>query len=105
MDHCLYYHGGLCLHPTIGMTSVTLGECAKCGEYDPRKIEDLPPNIDATMTRGTISNQCIHLGPKRRCCDALYICKQSRGANCILDGAPPDGVRVCATCEFKSTER
>lgn len=104
MDHCLYYHGGLCLHPTIGMTSVLLNDCAKCAEYDQRKLEDLPTNTDATMTRGVRDKPCIYLGPKRRCCDALYICKQSPGANCILDGAPPDGVRVCSACEFKSID-
>lgn len=43
---------------------------------------------------------CEHLGSRRRCCDALHICRESPGANCVTRGTPPENVRSCESCQF-----
>lgn len=42
---------------------------------------------------------CVHLGSQRKCCESLYICRESPGANCILSGIPIPPLRSCETCE------
>ena len=48
---------------------------------------------------GDSENQCIHLGSKRRCCDALYICRETPGTDCVLRGPAVAPVRSCEVCE------
>jgi hypothetical protein len=49
-------------------------------------------------TRG----DCKHLGPKRRCCDRLHICRLH--GNCVTELPETDGVKCCSTCDtFEST--
>lgn len=43
---------------------------------------------------------CVHLGSKRRCCDELYICRESPGTNCITSGVSVSPVRSCETCKM-----
>lgn len=48
----------------------------------------------------SVSMKCRHLGSKRRCCDALYICRETPNTNCILEGDAVAPVRSCSHCEF-----
>ncbi len=50
------------------------------------------------------NGRCVHLGSQRRCCDTLYICRESPGTDCILSGSPIPPLRSCQTCEFYSPQ-
>jgi glycosyltransferase involved in cell wall biosynthesis len=42
---------------------------------------------------------CYHLGPQRRCCDSLFICKETPDTGCTLV-TDIDGARNCSKCEL-----
>lgn len=52
------------------------------------------PTPDVVHNNG---NDCKHIGPKRRCCDRLYICRLY--GNCVTELPETDGVKCCSTCD------
>lgn len=45
-----------------------------------------------------IRSDCAHLGRQRKCCESLWICRETPGMNCVLSGAPTAEVRSCEHC-------
>lgn len=104
-DQCSMLDSSICRHPVIGPQIVQPHDCATCIAFNGRESEELTALAEYRERVGTsgqpqISGQCKYLGSKRRCCGALYICRQAPATNCVLRGEAPTGVRACDTCEF-----
>lgn len=84
------------IHGLVPMTA-----CSGCKQFE-LATKGLPPRAIPKVVEE--KPQCLHLGPKRRCCDALYVCKESVGTDCVLEGSTPN-VRSCSSCELRYDPR
>jgi glycosyltransferase involved in cell wall biosynthesis len=60
----------------------------------------LAETVAAAAQTAPVQRSCYYLGPKRTCCDHLYICRETAGTDCVLEGELL-GARSCQTCELR----
>jgi glycosyltransferase involved in cell wall biosynthesis len=68
-------------------------------------IPSLQSHIEDLQPVQTSPRPCIHLGSKRRCCDNLFICRETPDTNCVLSGCAPPAVRSCESCDVRFDPR
>lgn len=80
---CTHYQCGLCQQSTLSGCEVpSVADCEEC-----------------EIRRPTGRGPCLYLGPRRRCCNSLHLCRRLPGESCTLS-QPLDGALCCEQCDL-----